>query len=175
MAIFYKFGFRQLSKTALFDWILLVLVVVVVVIVDVVLTLTRVIKSVFFFPSSFLHTSTFQLLDKPWSQVSSLLPPCSCLQFLSRIGFSNPTARRFSSSVANSRSRVFRMSNYAQEKVPSNLYVLIVSRVDFILFFKGVFGTVRTGAYRRYIPPVLPVPDTTVSSVRRKYRYRKLR
>ena len=46
----------------------------------------------FFF---FFHTSTFQLLDKPWSQVSSLLPPGSCLQFLSRIGFSNPTARRF--------------------------------------------------------------------------------
>ena len=45
-----------------------------------------------FFSSS--HTSTFQLLDKPWSQVSSLLPPGSCLQFLSRIGFSNPTARR---------------------------------------------------------------------------------
>ena len=45
---------------------------------------------VFFF---FLYTSTFQLLlDKPWSQVSSLLPPGSCLQFLSRIGFSNPTA-----------------------------------------------------------------------------------
>ena len=34
-------------------------------------------------------------LDKPWSQVSSLLSPGSCLQFLSRIGFSNPTARRF--------------------------------------------------------------------------------
>ena len=34
------------------------------------------------------------LLDKPWSQVSSLLPAGSCLQFLSRIGFSNPTARR---------------------------------------------------------------------------------
>ena len=46
----------------------------------------------FFFLS---HTFTFQLLDKPWSQVSSLLPPGSCLQFLSRIGFSNPTARRF--------------------------------------------------------------------------------
>ena len=28
----------------------------------------------------FLHTSTFQLLDKPWSQVSSLFPPGSCLQ-----------------------------------------------------------------------------------------------
>ena len=38
----------------------------------------------FFF--SFFHTSTFQLLDKPWSQeVSSLLPPGSCLQFLSHI------------------------------------------------------------------------------------------
>ena len=24
---------------------------------------------------SFSHTSTFQLLDKPWSQVSSLFPP----------------------------------------------------------------------------------------------------
>ena len=29
----------------------------------------------------FSLTSTFQLLDKPWSQVSSLLPPGSCLQF----------------------------------------------------------------------------------------------
>ena len=48
-----------------------------------------------FFSFCCLHTSTFQLLDKPWSQVSSLLPPCSCLQFLSRRGFSNPTARRF--------------------------------------------------------------------------------
>ena len=41
------------------------------------------------------RTCTFQLLDRPWSQVSSLLPPGSCLQFLSRVGFSNPTARRF--------------------------------------------------------------------------------
>ena len=43
------------------------------------------------------HTATFQLLDKPWSQVSSLLPPApgSCVPFLSRIGFSTPAARRF--------------------------------------------------------------------------------
>ena len=41
------------------------------------------------------HTSTFQLLDNPWSQVSSLLPLGSCLQLLSRIGFSNATSRRF--------------------------------------------------------------------------------
>ena len=32
------------------------------------------------------------LLDKPWSQVSSLLPSGTCLQFLSRIVFSIPTA-----------------------------------------------------------------------------------
>ena len=31
---------------------------------------------------------------------------------------------------------------------------------------KGVFDTVRTEAYRRHIPPVLLVPDTSVSSVR---------
>ena len=77
----------------------------------------------FFFLS---HTCTFQLLDKPWSQVSSLLPPGSCLQFSSRIGFSNPTARRFfiecCLTVANSRSRAFRKPVYAQEKVPTNLY-----------------------------------------------------
>ena len=29
----------------------------------------------------FLHTSTFQLLDKPWSQVSSLLPPVLSFNF----------------------------------------------------------------------------------------------
>ena len=43
----------------------------------------------------FLHIYTFHLLDKPWSQVSSLLPPGSCLQFLLRIGLNNPTARFF--------------------------------------------------------------------------------
>ena len=72
-----------------------------------------------FFP----HTSTFQLPDNLWSHVSSLLPPGSCLQFLSRIGFSNPTARRFfSSGVANARSRVFRKPICAQEKIPTILY-----------------------------------------------------
>ena len=39
------------------------------------------------------------LLSSFWtsrvSQVSPLLPPGSCLRFLSRIGFSNPTARQF--------------------------------------------------------------------------------
>ena len=48
------------------------------------------------------------LVDKPWSQVSSVLPPGTCLHVLSRIGFSIPTARRSSSNVANSRSRAFR-------------------------------------------------------------------
>ena len=48
----------------------------------------------FFFSFFFLHASPFQLLNKPWSQVSSLLPPGPCLRFLSRIGFNSPTARR---------------------------------------------------------------------------------
>ena len=78
--------------------------------------------SAIFFVNLFSHTSTFQLLGKPWSQVSSRLPPGSCLQFLSCIVFSNPTARHFSSSVANSRSRAFRKSMCAQEEVPTNLY-----------------------------------------------------
>ena len=40
---------------------------------------------IFYSEYFFSHTLTFQLLDKPWSQVSSLLPPGSCLQFLLRI------------------------------------------------------------------------------------------
>ena len=50
-------------------------------------------SDIFYF---FLHISTFQLLDKPWSQVSFFLPPSSCLQFLS--------IADFSSSVANPKS-----------------------------------------------------------------------
>ena len=37
-------------------------------------------------------------------------------------------------------------------------------------YSKGVFGTVRTKAYRRYIPPILPVPGASVSSIRLQYR-----
>ena len=71
----------------------------------------------------FPHTTTFQLLDKPWSQVSSLLPPGSCLNFSSRIGISDPTARRFDIKCGElTRSRAFRKSICAQEKVPTILY-----------------------------------------------------
>ena len=69
------------------------------------------------------HTSTFQLLDEPWSQVSSLLPPGSCLHFLSRIGFNNiPPLVDISLSVANSCSHAFCKSICAHEKAPTNLY-----------------------------------------------------
>ena len=54
----------------------------------------------FYFPAQLVGDFTLSdLLGKPWSQVSSLLAPGTCLQFLSRIGFSIPTARRFSSNV----------------------------------------------------------------------------
>ena len=63
-----------------------------------------------YFPAQLVGGFTLSdLLDKPWSRVASL-PPGTCLQFLSRTGFSIPTARRFSSNVANSRSRAFRSS-----------------------------------------------------------------
>ena len=77
--------------------------------------------SFFFFFSLTVRLASFWT-SRVWSQVSSLFPPDYCLQFSSRIGFSNPTARRFSSSVANSRSRAFRKSICAQEKVSTNLY-----------------------------------------------------
>ena len=43
------------------------------------------------------------------SQVSTLIPPGMFLYLLSSIGFSIPTARGFSSNVADSRSRAFRL------------------------------------------------------------------
>ena len=70
--------------------------------------------SLFFIPHSYFPAQLVgiftlsDLLDKPWSQVSCLQPPGMYLEFLSRIGFSIPTARRFSSNVANSRSRALR-------------------------------------------------------------------
>ena len=53
---------------------------------------------------------------------AAISPPGSFLRFLLRKGFSNPTARRFSSSVASSRSRDFRKSICAQAKVPTSFY-----------------------------------------------------
>ena len=71
----------------------------------------------FYFPAQLVGGFTLSdLLGKPWSQVSSLLPPGTCLQLLSRIGFSIATARRFSSNVANSRSRAFRSSFFYARK-----------------------------------------------------------
>ena len=75
----------------------------------------------FYFPAHLVGGFTLSdLLDKPWSQVSSLLSPRTCLQFLSRnAGFSIPTARRFSLNVANSRSRAFRSSFFYARKLKS--------------------------------------------------------
>ena len=70
----------------------------------------------------FLHTSTFQLLDKPWSQVSSRLPPGSCLQFLSRIGFSNPTARRFFIECCSTHALAFPASQFEHKKKSPRIY-----------------------------------------------------
>ena len=72
----------------------------------------------FYFRLSF----TFQLLGKLWSQVSSLVPPGTRIQLLLHIALSVPTARRFSSNVANSRSRAFRGSICTQEKFPTFFY-----------------------------------------------------
>ena len=84
----------------------------------------------FYFPAQLVGGFTLSdLLDKPWSQVSPPLPPGIDLyvpSFLSRIGFSIPTATnsRFSSNAANLRSpRAFRGSFFfIQEKVPTSMY-----------------------------------------------------
>ena len=76
----------------------------------------------FHFPAQLVGGFTLRdLLDKSWQQVSSLLRPGTCLQFLSRKGFSIPTARGFSSNVANSRSRAFPNHIFMREEVPTSM------------------------------------------------------
>ena len=74
--------------------------------------------------SLYYHTHFIYFPASGQAVVTGVVPssPRFCLQFLLRIGFSNLTARRFSSSVANSRSRAFRKSICAQKKVPTNFY-----------------------------------------------------
>ena len=78
-----------------------------------------------FFLLFFPFFSVSVLLSRFWTSGGLRCRPCSppgtCLQFLSCVGFSIPTARRLSSNVANSRFRAFRESMCAQEKVPTIL------------------------------------------------------
>ena len=77
-------------------------------------------RTLFFF--FFLHTFAFQLLDKPWSQVSSLLLPGSCLQFLSRIGLGNPTARRLFIECCLTRALALSPSQFVHKKKSRRIY-----------------------------------------------------
>ena len=64
---------------------------------------------------------------------SPLLLPGTCLHFLSRMGFSIPTARRFSSKVVNSRSRAFRWSTLVQCKAPTGMHEVRLEPTKLIL------------------------------------------
>ena len=70
----------------------------------------------------YFNTFTFQLLDKPWSQGLSLLPPGSCLQFLSRIGFSSPTARRFFHRMLLTHPLALSASQFVHKKKSQRIY-----------------------------------------------------
>ena len=69
-------------------------------------------------------TSTFQLVNKPWSQMSSLLPR----RFLPSIFIAHRVQQSHGSSIfyrvflATPRSRAFRKSICSQEKVPARIY-----------------------------------------------------
>ena len=80
----------------------------------------------FFF---FSRTSTFQLPARPWSQVSSLFPPVSRFQFLARIGFGNPTARRFFIECCSLTLSRFPQVNLCRRKSPHE-YIRVCTRGD---------------------------------------------
>ena len=75
-----------------------------------------------FFHTHLFFTHIYFPTSGQQAVVTGVVPSPRFFHFLSRIGSSNPTARRFSSSVANSSPRAFRMPICAQEKVPTPLY-----------------------------------------------------
>ena len=70
----------------------------------------------------FFHKSTCQLLDKPWSQVSSFLSLGSCLQLVQRIGLINTTPRRFINECCQLMLSRFPQVNLRTRKFPTNVY-----------------------------------------------------
>ena len=73
---------------------------------------------IFFFFLTFLLSSLWTSRGR---RCRPIFPPDLTFNFLSCIGVSNPAARRFFiGCIANSRSRAFRNSICAQEKVPTN-------------------------------------------------------
>ena len=68
------------------------------------------------------RTSTFQLLGRPLSQVSSLLPPVLAFQFFSRTGLSNPTARRFFHRVLLTHALALSASQFVHKKKSLRIY-----------------------------------------------------
>ena len=106
------------------------------------------------------------LLDKPWSQVSSLLPPVTCLQFLSRIGFSISTTRRFSSNVANSRSGAFRWSIFHARKSPYQcVHSVRIEIAKLILVGTRITYQATGDAWTMYILKLLPGTINTVRCI----------
>ena len=118
----------------------------------------------FFLRLAFYFPASGQAVDS--GVVSFPFPPgTTYLQFSSRIGFSVPTAvRRLSSNVANSRSRAFRESICAQEKVPTNLYEYALGGtrthgpilVIVLVAFQDYYYSYTTGATETYRQAFVP-------------------
>ena len=97
-------------------------------------------------------------------------------QLLAGREWNSPNRWRCSTTVRkNASENCITLGAEENERTTTNPWVHTVSENGVKHIFKGVFGTVRTEAYRRYLPPVLPVPDSSASSVRHQYRYRTLR
>ena len=82
---------------------------------------------------TFCLTSTFQLLDKPWSQVSSLPPGYVPSVYIAHRA-QHSHCSSISSNVANSSSRVFYESICAQEKVYEFIPMTMETRCSKVIF-----------------------------------------
>ena len=103
----------------------------------------------FLLPSQFVMVFTLSdLLDKPWSQVTSLLLPDTCLHFYRTQGSANSHLSAFYARANSHFLRAFRSSIIMQEKVPVSASMHSGRLEPASLIFVGRFICYTTGEAR---------------------------
>ena len=123
----------------------------------------------FYFPAYLLGGFTFgDLLGRPWSRVSSLIPPTTCLSVLSRIGFRIPLLveihrMELTHALARSATVFFFL---IQEKVPTSMHSVRLEPTKLIFIGTRTTSKATGGAgCGRCFYPVFTLPQTPVRAI----------
>ena len=110
----------------------------------------------------FSSTSTFQLLDEPWSRVSSLLPPGSCLHFFIAHRVRQSHCASIFHRVLLTHALALSASQFVRKKKSPRIYTSMLlggfqlTKLIFFFFFRTLllpsFWTSRVHRFRPFYP-----------------------